>query len=154
LSVKQTIVEMAMNGSGIRDTARVFKVNPKTVISELKKTVELQAVNQARLSELAPQQTIVRLCQWEDLEAEADEMWSYVQHKTEQRWLWHAIDQRTGEILAYVLADHKDTAFIKLKALLESFGITQYYTDDWGAYSRHLDASVHTIVMGTCKLRC
>jgi hypothetical protein len=62
-----------------------------------KKAVELQAVNQERLSALAPQQTIVQLCQWEDLEAEADEMWSYVQRKTEQRWLWHAIEHRTGK---------------------------------------------------------
>ena len=35
--VKQLIVEMAMNASGIRDTARVLHVSPTTVISELKK---------------------------------------------------------------------------------------------------------------------
>ena len=34
----------------------------------------------------------------------------------------------------------KDTVFLKLKALLEPFGITRYYTDGWGAYERHLDA--------------
>ncbi len=26
----------------------------------------------------------------------------------------------------------------ELKVLLASFGINQWYTDDWGAYSRHL----------------
>ncbi len=35
--VKQQIVDMAMNGSGIRDTARVLHVSPSTVINELKK---------------------------------------------------------------------------------------------------------------------
>jgi transposase-like protein len=35
--VKQQIVEMAMNASGIRDTARVLHVSPTTVIKELKK---------------------------------------------------------------------------------------------------------------------
>jgi transposase-like protein len=35
--VKQQIVEMAMNASGIRDTARVLKISPTTVIKELKK---------------------------------------------------------------------------------------------------------------------
>ena len=35
--VKEQIVEMAMNASGIRDTARVLKISPTTVISELKK---------------------------------------------------------------------------------------------------------------------
>jgi insertion element IS1 protein InsB len=107
--------------------------------------VQLEAVNSARLAALAPQQTIVRLCQWEDLEAEADEMWSYVQRKSQQRWLWHAIDHQTGEILAYVLSDHKDQAFLELKALLEPFGISQYYTDDWGAYDRHLAPALHTV---------
>jgi transposase-like protein len=36
-AVKEQIVDMAMNASGIRDTARVLKISPTTVISELKK---------------------------------------------------------------------------------------------------------------------
>ena len=36
-AVKQQIVDMAMNASGIRDTARVLHVSPTTVINELKK---------------------------------------------------------------------------------------------------------------------
>jgi transposase len=35
--VKEQMVEMALNGSGIRDTARVLSVAKGTVISELKK---------------------------------------------------------------------------------------------------------------------
>ncbi len=35
--VRQPIVDMAMNGSGIRDTARVLKISPTTVIEALKK---------------------------------------------------------------------------------------------------------------------
>jgi transposase-like protein len=38
LAVKQQIVDMAMNASGIRDTARVLHVSPTTVLKELKKT--------------------------------------------------------------------------------------------------------------------
>lgn len=37
LEVKQQIGEMAINGSGIRDTGRVLKISPNTVIKELKK---------------------------------------------------------------------------------------------------------------------
>jgi transposase-like protein len=36
--VKQQIVEMTLNGSGVRDIARVLHVSPTTVIQELKKT--------------------------------------------------------------------------------------------------------------------
>ena len=35
--VKEQIVEMAMNASGIRDTARVLKISAQTVMTELKK---------------------------------------------------------------------------------------------------------------------
>lgn len=35
--IKNKIIEMAMNGSGIRDTARVLKISASTVISEIKK---------------------------------------------------------------------------------------------------------------------
>ena len=35
--VKQQISDMAINGSGIRDTARVLKISPTTVIETLKK---------------------------------------------------------------------------------------------------------------------
>jgi insertion element IS1 protein InsB len=58
-------------------------------------------------------------------EAEADEMWSFVQRKQNQRWLWHAIDHHSGKVLAYVFGRRQDEAFLKLKALLEPFGITK-----------------------------
>jgi insertion element IS1 protein InsB len=90
-----------------------------------KKSPQLKSVNEARLLALEPTQTMVRLCQWEDVEAELDEMWSFVGSKQHQRWLWHAVDHNTGEVLTYVLADHQDVALLELKTLLEPFGITQ-----------------------------
>ena len=82
---------------------------------------------------------VIRLAE----EVEVDEMWSYVQRKKEQRWLWHAIDHRSGKVLAYVFGRRKDDVFLKRKAMLEPFGITRYSTDSWGAYTRHLDADEH-----------
>lgn len=76
---------------------------------------------------------------------EMDEMWSYVGSKANQRWLWHALDRTTGEVLAYVFGQRKDEVFLKLKGLLDPFGITHFYTDDWGAYERHLDPEKHVI---------
>lgn len=86
-------------------------------------------------------QVVIRRCD----EAEMDEMWSFVRDKSNQRWLWHAIDHRTGEVLAYVLGKRKDNVFKQLKALLEPFWINHYYTDDWGAYERHLDEKKHHV---------
>ena len=41
--VKQQIADMAVNGSGIRDTARVLKISPTTVIEQLKKKSKAQS---------------------------------------------------------------------------------------------------------------
>ena len=79
------------------------------------------------------------------LEVEADEQWSYVGKKPNQCWLWYAVDHATNRVIAYVFGKRRDVVFKELKALLDPFGITRYYTDDWGAYERHLDADKHEI---------
>jgi len=81
----------------------------------------------------------------QDAAVEMDEMWSYVGSKANQRWLWPAIDRDTGKVLAYVFGPHQDEVFLKLKGLLEPFGITRFYTDNWGTYVRHLDPQKHII---------
>jgi len=78
-------------------------------------------------------------------ESEVDEMWSFVGKKENQRWLWHAIDHNTGVVLAYTFGTHEDEVFVKLKELLLPFGISRFYTDEWGAYKRHLDPEKHEI---------
>ncbi len=51
--VKKQIIDMAMNGSGIRDTARVLHVSTSTVIKEFKKKKHLlQPVNLLVLEQL------------------------------------------------------------------------------------------------------
>jgi len=35
--IKEIIIDMTMNGSGVRDIARVLLISPTTVIDELKK---------------------------------------------------------------------------------------------------------------------
>jgi insertion element IS1 protein InsB len=51
--IRRQVVEMAVNGSGIRDTARVLRISPTTVIAVLKKspcasTRQRRAVTTAR----------------------------------------------------------------------------------------------------------
>ncbi|WP_309224461.1 IS1 family transposase [Halomicronema sp. CCY15110] len=65
--------------------------------------------------------------------------------KRQQRWLWHAIDHHSGDVLADVLAPHEDNALSTLMALLAPVGIQPFDTDNWGAYSRQLDPQQHTV---------
>jgi insertion element IS1 protein InsB len=108
-------------------------------------------VNQALLASVHPDQIEVEVCRADELEVrrglstELDEMWSYVTKKANPRWLWPAIDHRTGKVLASVVGRRQDQVFLKLKALLEPFGITRDDTDGWGTYERHVDAEQHTI---------
>src|SRR5439155_5892706 len=86
-AVKQTIIDMSLNASGIRDTARVLRLSTDTVLSELKKKeVVLESVNTALLRTLTPEQVVVHLEQAG--EAEMDEMWSFVGNKGNPRWQW------------------------------------------------------------------
>jgi len=141
--VKQTIIDMSLNASGIRDTARVLRISTDTVLSELKKKeAVLESVNSALLRTINPEEITVALERAG--EAEMDEMWSFIGKKGHQRWLWHAIDHHTGAVLAYVFGRRTDEVFLRLKALLEPFGLTRFYTDHWGAYTRHLDPEVHS----------
>jgi insertion element IS1 protein InsB len=76
-------------------------------------------------------------------EADVDDMWSFVGKQQEQRWLWHAIDHRTGAVLAYVFGRRQDEVCLQLKVLLEPFRITRVQTDYGGADGRHLDPEAY-----------
>ena len=79
------------------------------------------------------------------IKAEVDEMQSFVAKKAFQRWLWHAIDHKTGTILAFVLGTREDRMFLKLKKLLKPFGITNFYTDNLKTYERNLEVSERVV---------
>ena len=60
----------------------------------------------------------------------------------------HVVSIMFVDIVGFSLTTKKLTAsdtFLQLKALLEPFGITRYYTDGWGAYDRHIEAEQHTV---------
>ena len=77
--------------------------------------------------------------------AEVDARWSFVGSKAHQRWLWHAIDPRTGVVLAYVLGNRAAAVFVQWQKLLPPFGLVHFYTDAAGVYDRHLPAAAHTV---------
>ncbi len=123
--VRRQVVEMAINGSGVRDTARVWRISPTTVIAVLKKGPALQHANPTVLPPRRSRALSVSVGR----AAELDEMWSFVGAKGTARWLRHALDPHTGRVLTYIVGTRKDAVFLKLRALLAPFGITRYYPD-------------------------
>ena len=73
-------------------------------------------------------------------------MWSFVATKRQQRWLWWAEDQTTGQIVAFVFGRRTHQTFRRLLALLEDAGlqITHWLTDAWWAYYDCLAKSERT----------
>lgn len=82
---------------------------------------------------------------YNEIEGELDEQWSFVGNKNNQRWLWLAIHHETRVVLAFTFGKRTDNVFRKLYDLLSPFGITTFYTDDWGAYSRNLPLQNHLV---------
>ena len=139
--IKERILDMAVNANGIRDTAPVLNIAIATVLSTLRLLENnLKSINIRVLEDPDCYFSKVLI-----VKVEIDEMWSFVGNKKNQRWLWHAIDHKTGKILAYVFGRRKDEVFKKLRKLLMPFGIKKFYTDDWGSYERHLPSDKHII---------
>jgi insertion element IS1 protein InsB len=129
---------MRLKARGGRDTARVWRIRTDTVRRELRpKDAALTSGQTTRRRAGEPAELIVAM---EPAgEAEVDERWRCVGQQGNQRWLWHAIDHHTGQVVASVFGRRTDEGFLQLKALREPFGLTQFYTDHWGAYERHRD---------------
>lgn len=94
--MKQQFVDLALNGSGIRDTARVLYISTGTVLKELKKRINTATSECSSPKATEPPKTVkvkmglVKLTEEVDeRETELDEMWSYACKKSNPRWLWH-----------------------------------------------------------------
>ena len=102
----------------------------------------IEKVNLNFLNEVNGEEIEVICCpadEVEGLNVEMDEMWSYVKNKGNLHWLWSGIDHKSGKVLAYVFGKRKDEVLLRLKGFNKPFGITGYFTDNWGAYKRHLE---------------
>lgn len=143
--VEQQIGDMAVNGSGIRDTTRVLKISPTTVIEELKKR-NLQGTDRYTTAWNTRNNTISYRTRTRVEDAEIDPRQSFVESKKQERWLWHAIDYETGKLLAYALVPHQDAAFKQLQSLRSlrlAFSISIPTVE--APPLRHLDPQQHTI---------
>jgi insertion element IS1 protein InsB len=69
-----------------------------------------------------------------------DEMWSFVHDKGHQCWLWHAIDHKSGEVLAYTFGTREHHVLKELLLLLVPFSIERVYADGNYAYEKILGA--------------
>jgi len=129
---------MSVNGSGVRDIARVLEVSQNTVLDVLKKTENLLVNVNPRYANLDSGQKVkIRL--------EMDEQWGRVYCKETPCWLWHAIDHDTGDVVAFVLGTREKEVCQKLWDLItsiEGIEIEAVYSDDNWAYHDIIPAEI------------
>ncbi len=126
--VRELVVPMTMNSSGIRDIARVLGISPTTVLKVLRERA-------AKTTEPCLPPRIRDL--------EIHEFWSFVKDKSHQCWCWYGFNRATKQIAAYVLGRRTDRSCQQLVAKLAGCRVAQFYTDDWQSYTKLLPAARH-----------
>jgi insertion element IS1 protein InsB len=129
---------MTLNGSGIRDITRVLQVSINTVLKEIRRAAQ----------EVLEPQPPTRLA-----DVEVDEMWSFVEKKRQQRWLWYAFSPKTKQVIGYVRGRRTDQTCQQLLDKLAACQITRFYTDHWESYEKLIPEHRHWIgKMGTQRI--
>jgi insertion element IS1 protein InsB len=82
------------------------------------------------------------------LEAEADEMWSFVQKKANKQWIWIAMDATTRQIIAFHVDDRSRASGKELWANIPMVYREQatFHTDQYDVYRGVIPAEQHRAI--------
>lgn len=82
------------------------------------------------------------------LEAEADEMCSFVGKKTNKQWLWLAMDTRTRQVIAFRVGDRSRKSAEQLWVSIPAVYREQatFYTDCYEVYTGVIPAAQHQAI--------
>ena len=138
--IRSEVYFLTINGNGIRAISRVLGIARDTVTAMLRSfESSLWYINHAYLE--AKEQSGIKAEIVSGTETEMDEMWSFVHDKSQQYWLWWAIDHSTGEPLAFHFGTREHKNLDELLELLKPFNIDVIYSDDNQAYDIHVTDS-------------
>jgi IS1 family transposase len=82
------------------------------------------------------------------LEAEADEMWSFVQKKANKQWIWIAMDAKTRQIIAFHVGDRSGESGKALWATIPLVYREQatFHTDQYDVYKGVIPTEQHRAI--------
>ena len=82
------------------------------------------------------------------LEAEADEMWSFVQKKANKQWMWIAMDAETRQIIAFHVGDRRGESGKELWTNIPLVYREQatFHTDQYAVYKGVIPAEQHRAI--------
>jgi IS1 family transposase len=82
------------------------------------------------------------------LEAEADEMWGFVEKKANKQWIWIAMDAKTRQIIAFHIGDRSRKRAEVLWAKIPEVYQHQatFHTDQYDVYNGVIPAERHKAI--------
>jgi insertion element IS1 protein InsB len=101
----------------------------------------------------SPDDLNVKICQARGvvqllrLEAEADEMWSFVVSKRNKQWIWIALDVTTKQVIAFYVGDRSASSARELWRRIPQVyrAHATFYTDGLAAYKTVLPSERHQV---------
>jgi IS1 family transposase len=81
------------------------------------------------------------------LEAEVDELWSFVRRRADKQWLWLAFDKESRQVIAFYVGDRSRESARKLWRRIPApyRERATFYSDDWNAYKGVIPAERHVV---------
>ncbi len=78
---------------------------------------------------------------------ELDEMWSFVENKDNQQWLWIVLCRRTRQVVAYYIGDRSKKSCKELwKRIPADYKNCYSFSDFWKAYREVFSPELHLCV--------
>jgi insertion element IS1 protein InsB len=81
------------------------------------------------------------------LEAEVDELWSFVRRRADKQWLWLAFDKESRQVIAFHVGDRSRESARRLWRRIprEYRERAIFYSDDWEAYKGVIPTQRHRV---------
>jgi insertion element IS1 protein InsB len=133
---QHTVLRACLERCSLRGVARIFTMARQTVAQWLKAHVQTLPDVEETLLPAAPNDVL-----------ELDEIWSFVQKKDHQRWVWTAMCRRTRQIVAFVIGDRSKATCLRFwNTIPEGYKHCHTFSDFWSAYQHVFPTETHQCV--------
>lgn len=139
--VREYIFSTLKERSSLRAICRIFKIS-RTWLFAFARTLWVQTPSNLGITE----QFLGRIKRLQVFGLQADEMWSFVHHKANKRWIWVIYDPQLRVVVAYYIGDRSEKSAQALFNLLPiQLRRCKFETDHWDAYKKIIPQQQHRV---------
>lgn len=129
--IKQTCIEMYLNGMGIRGISRVTKISHPTILNWIQEAGE--SLSDEPQDEEIPEIT------------EIDELQTFVGNKKNKYWVWTVVNHKKKGIILWTIGDRSHQTFAVLWSIIRCWRSFWYVTDGWKVYPMYIESEDHLV---------